>query len=287
MTNEDWSCGPAGCAARPVPPFHFLKAEQGGSTPKMDVRDSKGRIWSVKFGGEVIPECFGSRFLTALGYFAESTYCVSDFKVVGVTGLPVIVSHQQRPDGSFARARFEIRGDKTMQFLPHCNWAWKDNPFLGSHELGGLKIVMMLLSNWDTKDAHYGDDSNNGVFLSNASGHPELLYSTFDWGASLGAWGGMMHRDQSDCVSFAADTPKFIEDPGGPALDWGYSGKDTKDITEGVDRDDIRWLLPYLERITPAQLETGFIGSGATPRQARCWTSSLEERIRQLQIAAH
>ncbi len=169
MTNEDWTCAPGGCDHKPAPPFHFLKAEQGGSTPKMDVRDSKGRTWSVKFGGEVIPECFASRFLTALGYIAEPDYCLNDFKVQGITGLPRIVRHQQRPDGGFGLARFELRGEKTMQFLPHCSWAWNDNPFLGSNELAGLKIVMMLLSNWDAKDAHYGDDSNNGVFLSNAT----------------------------------------------------------------------------------------------------------------------
>jgi hypothetical protein len=286
MSTGDWICGPGGCSGKPVPPFQFLKADSSGTSPKLDVRDARGRTWSVKFGAEVIPECFGSRFLMALGYVAEPTYCMADFRVGALPGLPRRIGHAMQSGGTFGPARFELRGEKDFEFLPRCAWGWADNPFLGSHELAGLKIVMMLLSNWDAKDARMGENSNNGVFRTTRSGKPEMLYSVFDWGASLGSWGGSLRRDQSDCAGFASDTPRFVKVSGNGRIDWGFYGKFSDDLKAGVGRSDIRWLLPYLERITPDQLRAGLTASGATPRQANCWASSLQERIRQLQVAA-
>lgn len=63
MTSRDWICGPGGCDRAPKPPYRFLRQEGGGSTPKILVRDGNGRVWSVKFGGKVIPECFAARFV--------------------------------------------------------------------------------------------------------------------------------------------------------------------------------------------------------------------------------
>src|SRR5689334_19028437 len=64
-TVRDWICGPAGCDEAPTPPFEFLREETTGTFPKVSVRDGRNRIWSVKFGAEVVPECFSSRFVTA------------------------------------------------------------------------------------------------------------------------------------------------------------------------------------------------------------------------------
>ena len=285
MSTEEWTCGPGGCGLKPTPPFRFVKEETAGSSPKIDVRDARGRNWSVKFGGEAIPECFSSRFVNAIGYVAEPTFCLADVRIDGLPKLRRATRHMIKPDGRFTLGRFELRGEKEMVFLPGCSWAWNANPFLGTHELAGLKIVMMLLSNWDAKDARKGEDSNSGVFSTTQSGKPRLLYSVFDWGASLGKWGGAARRDQSDCVGYSDDTSHFVDVEGPGAVEWGFSGKYSDDLKAGVGLTDIRWLLPYLERITPDQLHAGLTASGATPRQAGCWASSLEERIRQLEVA--
>ena len=285
MSAAEWTCGPGGCGLKPAPPFHFVKEESSGTSPKLDVKDAKGRTWAVKFGGEATPECFSSRFLNAIGYVAEPTYCISDIRIEGLPKLHKAVGRMRKPDGTFPIGRFELRGEKEMEFLPKCSWAWNANPFLGTHELAGLKIVMMLLSNWDAKDARKGAESNNGVFRATQSGQPRLLYSVFDWGASMGSWGGVRRRDQSDCVGFSNDTPHFVEVEGPGRLEWGYTGKYSDDIKSGVGVNDIRWLLPYLDRITPEGLRAGLTASGATPRQAGCWEASLEERIRQLRVA--
>lgn len=283
-TIQDWICGPGGCDHTPAPPFHFVKEELTGTNPKVLVRDAKDQTWSVKLGNEAIPECFASRFVTAIGYGAEPTYFVANGKIEGLGKLQRArwIIHK---DGTFTHARFELRGQKDFVFLPHHSWAWDDNPFRGTHELAGLKIVMMLLTNWDAKDAHEGDDSNNSVFRVESDGIPMLLYAVSDWGASLGRWGAPQRRDRSDCAGFAIDTPHFAGGVRQNEVLFGFSGKHEADIKKNITVEDVRWLLPHLSNVTPEKLRAGLKAAGATDRQTTCWAHSIEQRIRELQAA--
>jgi hypothetical protein len=285
MSVEDWTCGPSGCNQAPKPPFQFVKEDLSGSNLKVSVRDANGREWDVKFGGEAIPEVFAPRYLNALGYRGETTYFVRSGKIEGVHGLrrAHYVVHK---DGTFRNGRFERRNQPDFEFLKDQTWAWDNNPFKGSHELGGLKVVMMLLSNWDAKDGRDGPESNNAVFRATGANGPELDFVVFDWGASLGQWGGKNRRDKSDCSGYWVDTPHFVERTGQNGLQWGYSGKRGEDIKRGVSIDDIRWLTPYLSTITKEQLQAGLKASGATDRQATCWASAIDNRTRQLEAVA-
>jgi hypothetical protein len=249
------------------------------------VRDAKGLSWSVKLGNEVIPECFGSRFVTSIGYAAEATYFVASGKIEGLGELQRArwIIHK---DGTFTKARFELRGQKDFVFLDDRPWAWDDNPFRGTHELAGLKIVMMLLANWDAKDAHEGDDSNNNVFRATRDGTPMLLYAVSDWGASLGRWGGPQRRDRSDCSGFALDTPHFVEGVRQNEVLFGYSGKHELDIKKNITVEDVRWLLAHLSGVSPEKLRAGLKAAGATDRQTTCWSYSIEQRIRELQAVS-
>lgn len=82
-------------------------------------------------------------------------------------------------DGTFTKALFELRGEPDLAFLKGRDWSWADNPFRGTPEFAGLKIAMMLLSNWDGKDARDTDDSNNAVLRQSADGAPVLRYIVF------------------------------------------------------------------------------------------------------------
>lgn len=284
-TVQDWICGPGGCDRTPAPPFRFLKEDVGGTNPKVDVRDAHGLEWSLKFGAEAIPECFASRFVTAVGYIAEPTYFVAQGKIEDLGKLQR-ARRMVHADGTFTKGRFELRGQKDFVFLEHRVWAWNDNPFLGTHELAGLKIIMMLLSNWDAKDARERDDSNNNTFRASSNGAPVLLYSVTDWGASLGRWGGLRRRDQSDCSGFSRDTPHFVEGVRNGQVIFGYSGKHEADIKSNIAVEDVRWLMGYLRAVTSEELHAGLKASGATGRQSTCWAESIENRIRQLQVVS-
>ncbi len=285
MTIQDWTCGPGGCARTPRPPFYFQREDTSGTNAKMYVRDARGRTWDVKFGAPVIAETFAPRFNMALGYLGEYTYFVPEGKVVGAHRLKRC--HYFVHDGVFRRARFELRGQKNLVFLKNHAWSWTNNPFLGTPQFAGLKIVIMLLSDWDTKDIRDGEESANvGVFRVPGLNGPELFYGMFDWGAALGRWGGTLRQKKSDCAAFARDTPHFVQGVRGNMVQFGFWGKHGEDIRSGITVEDVRWLLPWLRRVTPLEIRYALKISGATERQAGCWTNSIQDRIRQLEAAA-
>jgi len=280
---ENWMCGSAGCDHAPAPPFHFEKEDMEGTFPKLTVTDAKGRTWSVKFGVKVIPECFCSRFVAALGYVTEPSYYVASGKLDDTSKL-----HHTRSfvsyDGTFVRARFQLRDRDTLEFLPKHAWSLTDNPFSGTHELAGLRVVLMMLSNWDVKDSRSGQESSNTAVFRGPGG--QMVYSFFDWGSTLGRWGNITRRTRSDCSGFSADTPHLITGVHGNVVVWGYSGKHADDVRNGITVDDLRWLAPHLSAITAEQIRVGLGASGATDRENACWTESLESRIHEVEAVA-
>jgi hypothetical protein len=107
-----------------------------------------------------------------------------------------------------------------------------------------------------------------------------------DWGASLGSWGGFFKRDRWDIEAYERQTPQFVKGVQNGEIVWGYSGKHGEDITARITLDDVRWLLPYLTRITDGQLRTGLMASGATPAFAERFSRAIRNRIEQLQHIA-
>jgi hypothetical protein len=68
-------------------------------------------------------------------------------------------------DCQFKDARFELDEAGVTKLFDEHGWAWDDNPFVGSRELNGLKIMLMLTSNWDNKDVRdVARGSNTAVF---------------------------------------------------------------------------------------------------------------------------
>jgi hypothetical protein len=250
-----------------------------GTFPKLTVMDAKGRTWSVKFGVKVIPECFCSRFVAALGYVTEPSYYVASGKLDGAGELRR-ARGLVKSDGSFVRARFQLRDSNTLEFLTKRAWSLTDNPFRGTHELAGLRILLMMLSNWDAKDLRSGQGSSNTAVFRGPGG--QMLYSFFDWGSTLGHWGNILRRTRSDCSGFSADTPHLITKVDGDVVVWGYSGKHETDVRSGITVDDLRWLAPHLSAITAEQIRAGLKASGATDGQTACWTESLESRIHEI-----
>jgi hypothetical protein len=170
-----------------------------------------------------------------------------------------------------------------MRYADEYKWSWVDNPFIGTHELNGLKILMMLTSNWDAKDAR-DDGGNTAVFQSRKLG--PLLYGVDDWGASMGKWGGFFRRDKWDCAGYQSDTPNFVKGVKGGFIEWGFSGKHADDITHGIRVEDVIWLNTHLSRVTNRHLRAGLKASGATPLEIDCFTKAIRARIKQLREVA-
>jgi len=48
----------------------------------------------------------------------------------------------------YAEPRFEPRRDNVERGK---RWDWSKNPFKGTRELNGLKVMMVLLNNWNLR----------------------------------------------------------------------------------------------------------------------------------------
>ena len=135
----------------------------------MSVTDARGRRWRAKWGEEVNSETFAVRLAWACGYFAETTYFLPEGTIEGATELQR-ASTCLDENCRFTAARFELDDPAVKKHFEEHSWAWNDNPFLGSRELQGLKIVNMLLSNWDTKDRRdVARGSNTAIFEESAA----------------------------------------------------------------------------------------------------------------------
>src|SRR4051812_42772342 len=157
----DLLAGPGGEEMRPEAPFTFVEEEKGGFSKKYRVRDAKGRVWVAKVGVEAQPETAVTRLVWAAGYIPEVTYLLPKATIEG--------------KGAFENVRFEARPADTKRSGV---WRWADNPFKGTRELQGLKIMMALFENWDLKD------DNNRILAVAGDGGTELHYVVSDLGAT-------------------------------------------------------------------------------------------------------
>ncbi len=268
----------------PQPPFTFIEEDKEGSNPKVKVMDANGREWGVKWGSEVNAEVMASRLAWAAGYHTEADYYVASGKILGARKLDR-AKKEIASDGSFKEARFELKEGGIDKFKDKQGWRWSDNPFVGTKELNGLKIVMMLTSNWDSKDQRdTGRGSNTAIYFKKKTG--EQRYIITDWGGSMGKWGGVFSREKWDCEGYAKQNREFVTSARNGRVEFGYKGQRTDDIRDGISVADLKWLMQYLGRITDQQLHDGLKASGATLQEEECFVRAIRERLEQLKSVA-
>jgi hypothetical protein len=285
--TRDLAAGPGGRDGAPAAPFRFVEEHASGSQPNVSVRDSHERVWRVKWGAEVHTEAFATRFAWAAGYFAETTYFVPHGIIDGADNL-------QRarecidPGGHFHDARFELDEQGVVKHFDEHSWAWNDNPFVGTHELNGLKIIMMLLSNWDNKDVRdVARGSNTAIFEYQAGHTREARYLIIDWGAALGTWGtNILSRGRWNCQAYASQNEQLITGTDGDKVLWGYTGQRTADAVQNITKDDVRWLWKYLGRLRDDEIAAALRASGGTESEIADFTKAIRGRLDRLREVA-
>ena len=284
----DLTGGPGGRDGAPAPPFTFIEEHAAGSQPCLSVHDARGRRWRVKWGHEVQPETFAVRLAWACGYFAEETYFVPSGTVEQAAHLQRTSSCIDAANGRFADARFELDDPAVKKLFEEHSWAWHDNPFVGTKELDGLKIVVMLLSNWDTKDRRdVARGSNTAIFELRGSrrrwGAREARYLITDWGGAMGKWGAnVVNRGRWDPAGFEAQTPAFATAVQDGIVSFGYAGQRTADIARGIPLEHVRWFHGIAGRLSERQLVDALAASGASDEEQTRFARALIARIRQL-----
>jgi hypothetical protein len=139
----------------PALPITFIDEDRTGESPKINVRDARGVRWVVKLGEEAEAETVSTRLVWAVGYFAEEAYY---FDRVRIRRLPRLSRGQEFVVGRrvVRGARFEPRRRNVQRGSA---WDWDKNPFQATQELNGLKVIMILLNNYDARS------ENNRVFF--------------------------------------------------------------------------------------------------------------------------
>jgi hypothetical protein len=265
LSRLDLSAGPGGPGMRPATRrLRFIKEEKGGWSKKFRVRDSNGREWVAKVSREAQSETAAVYLLWAAGYVTEIAYLVPR------VDIPT--------QGVFENVRFEAR-PKGVKRLDE--WSWKQNPFTGSRELDGLKVLMVMLNNWDLKD------ENNVVIYEpggRGGGDDELQYVVSDLGATFGKGGGpgffwRFTRSRNEPEDFADS--KFIDKVEDGYVEFHFKGKN-KSLFEKVRVDHARWIGQRLSRLTDGQLHTIFRSANYTPDETRLLARVIRARINEL-----
>ncbi|HEY0003419.1 MAG TPA: hypothetical protein VGB17_01320 [Pyrinomonadaceae bacterium] len=259
IATRDLFLGPGGDAMQPdLSSVTYLKDETGGYSTKYRVRDGAGREWVVKIGKEAQPETAVTRLVWAVGYQTDITYLVPHVEIQG--------------KGAFDNVRFEARPEAVKRLD---EWKWEDNPFVGSKELQGLKILMVLVNNWDLKN------SNNRILLSTdeQTGRKELRYIVSDLGATFGKTGNFITHNRNQPKDYVKTG--FIERIDGKRVRFDYHGK-SGDLLRNISVEDARWIGELLSRLSDQQLKDAFRAANYSAEEGQLLADSVRERINEL-----
>jgi hypothetical protein len=266
--------GPGGHGGRPdLRRLRLIKAEEGGYSPKFRVRDASGREWVAKLGEEAQSETASVRLVWAAGYVTEINYLVPCAHLPGAKPSKKV----ERCEGDgFANVRFEARPASVKRLGV---WKWKQNPFVGMHQLEGLKVLMALLNNWDLKD------TNNVILYAPGRGRRgELRYVISDLGATFGKTGHIpffwrFARSRNNPEDYAE--ARFINKVEGGYVDFHFGGKN-REMLDRIRVEDARWVGEILSRLSDRQLREAFRAANYTPEEIQTLAGSARARINEL-----
>jgi hypothetical protein len=208
--------GPGGEKDMPHTTYTFEKEDLDGTSPKFIVRDEIGVRWRVKMGREARSETVASRLVWAVGYSTNEDYFLPELHV---EGMPEHLRRGQRyinPPGTAHNVRLKryLESEKKVGL-----WRWSDNPFTSTRELNGLRVMMALINNWDSKDI------NNSLYYEKhpeGLGGPENIYMVSDLGASFGTTGVSWKRAATDGNLHSFSRSKFMQKASAAYVDLPY-----------------------------------------------------------------
>ena len=258
ISSRDLFLGPGGSSMRPdLRRITFIKEEKGGYSKKYLVRDASGREWVAKIGKEAQSETSAIRLLWGVGYLTEVNYLVPRVTIPG--------------KGTFNNVRFEARPESWDRVG---EWKWKRNPFVGTPEYQGLKIMMAMINNWDLKD------SNNEIIQTNG----ELRYVISDLGATFGHasttplfWRLTRSRNNPSKYTNA----KFLEKVKGNRVVLHFGGKN-RGLMKDITIRDAQWLSSWLSQLSDQQLRDAFRAANYRPDQINMLAGAVRERSNEL-----
>ena len=237
----------------------FIGRQPGGNNLKFRLKDANGREWVAKVADESQAEVAATRLLWAIGYRTEIDQIVQRLNIEKV--------------GNFKNARFEARPETIKRGE---RWSWTNNPYAGTKEFDGLRLMMAFINNWDLKD------ENNIVVTENGKSY--LMVS--DLGSSF----GKLARNSKSRAGRSVNKPEhfaeagFIKSVDNGVLVLDYRGKG-EDFLKGIKVENARWLADLLMQLSDKQISDAFRAANYDNEDVNLLTAAVKERIAQLDRA--
>lgn len=270
IKTRDLYYGPGGREMQPdLSKITFIKEEKNGHNKKYRIKDGAGRTWVAKLGREAQPETAAVRLLWALGYKTEINYLVPSLTIPG--------------KGTFKNVRLEARPDNFDRLE---EWKWKSNPFIGTKELQGLKVMMVFFNNWDIVDVQ------NKVVRVDDKNSPELDYIISDLGSTFGRLGNnnlpVIYRfGRSVNKPEQYRKSKFVKGTKNGYVVLAYKGKN-RDLFKNITIGQARWLADLLLQLDEPQIRDAFRAANYSQRDIDILTAAVTRRISDLdRVAAY
>jgi hypothetical protein len=268
IADRDLFNGPGGAAMKPdLSSITFIEREKGGHNKKYRIKDGSGRIWVAKPFTEARPETAAVRLLWGLGYDTEINYLVPELTIPSI--------------GTFKNVRLEAR-PKDIKRLDR--WSWHDNPFIGTNEFQGLKIMQMFLNNNDVIDY------NNKVIRVEGPNGPELQYIISDLGSTFGKRGDnnlpLFYR-----FGRKNDSPpkwsrsSFIKGVKNGRIEFSTKGIKNRGLYKDITVEQGRWLLDLLHQLKDNQIDDMFRAANYSPQEIETLTAAFRRRVSELDTA--
>ncbi|MGH9754140.1 MAG: hypothetical protein ACREA2_15285 [Blastocatellia bacterium] len=278
IESRDLFYGVGGREGAPDPsaPFTFVRHSKSGTQKKVIVEDNRGRKWTVKFGPEARPETAATRIVWAAGYHVDQDYFVPHARIVGKENIDA------------RDVRFERRDDGYEEVGI---WRWKENPFVGTRELDGLKVLMALIKNWDLQS------TNNEILTPKKKPGPRIYYVS-DLGGSFGQTGTILNsvplfgglpptigfsgaKAKGDPYAFSGE--RFVKEVRGGRVYFYSRRSSMRGNLNGVPVATARWMGAMLGRLSDKQLTDAFCAGGFDDAETAIYVRILRARIMQLQ----
>jgi hypothetical protein len=264
-SRRDLFMGPGGEEMTPdLSKIRFIKKESGGTQKKYRIEDGSGRIWVAKIGREARPETAAVRLLWGLGYKTEVNYLVPSITIPG--------------KGTFRNVRLEARPSNVERAG---SWKWTSNPFVGTPELKGLKIMQIFMTNWDVLD------KQNEILKVSGDNGTEHHYVISDLGRTFGKYGNnnlpIIYRlGRRTGAPGPYSKASFIKGTEKGRIKWGVKGKN-RGIYKDISVADAAWLLARLRRLSDRQIEDAFRAANYSPAEVDIYRQAVKRRISELE----
>jgi hypothetical protein len=177
------------------------------------------------------------------------------------------------------------------------NWAWEENPFLKTRELDGLKVIMVLLANYDTRLAN-----NKILTAQNAqTGVLEARYVATDVGATFGKVGGLGSKRSKNSLADYREN-KFILGVENGFVKFDYETKPKgmgkfasffkpsyrssqaakERAMRNITVENAIWIGGMLSKLSDEQLRDAFRAAHYDTQTMEGFIQTIRERINQL-----